>query len=92
MEKLLSRGLNFAVLPQKLDLTQVLVDFRKFKRSITWMEYWHGRESEHQEEKEKIFKEEKTNMPKQHTTPEGLNIFLNSIKSEILDPRNRNKA
>ena len=26
-------------------------------------------------------------MPKNHTTPEGLKVFLNSIKSEINDPK-----
>ena len=88
----MSRGLNFAVLPKKLDITQVLVDFRKFKRSITWMEFWHGREENNQEVERKLFKTEKTNMPKDHTTPEGLSIFLNSVKSEIMDPRNRNGA
>ena len=30
-------------------------------------------------------------MPKNHTTPEGLKVFLNSIKSEINDPKNRNE-
>ena len=33
MNKLLNRGLNFAVLPLKLDLTEVLVDFKRFERS-----------------------------------------------------------
>ena len=92
MESLLSRGLNFAILPKKLDITQVLVDFRRFKRSVTWMEFWHNRETDKDENTTKIFKTEKTNMPKNHVTPEGLNVFLNSIKSEIMDPRNRNEA
>ena len=29
-------------------------------------------------------------MPKNHSTPEDLKIFLPSLKSEITDPRNRN--
>jgi len=90
MTKLLNRGLNFAVLPMKLDITQVLVDFRDFERRVLWKEFWHGTESE-KEEKEKIFKEEKTNRPRDHATPEGLKTFLSSIKSELMDPRNRNK-
>ena len=34
MVALLNRGLIFAILPLKLDLTQVLVDFKRFERSI----------------------------------------------------------
>ena len=30
-------------------------------------------------------------MPKNYTVPEGLKVFLNSVKSELTDPRNRNK-
>ena len=44
MESLLNRGLNFAILPKKLDITQVLVDFRKFERSVTWKEYFYNQE------------------------------------------------
>ena len=90
MKKLLNRGLNFAVLPLKLDITQVLTDFRQFERRVLWKEFWHGTESE-KEEKEKIFKTEKTNRPRDHVTPEGLKTFLGSIKSELMDHRNRNK-
>ena len=42
MEKVLNRGLNFCVLPLKLDLTQVLVDFKQFERTISWQEFWHN--------------------------------------------------
>ena len=34
----------------------------------------------------------KTNMPKNYSVPEGLKVFLKAIKSEIQDPRNRNKV
>ena len=30
-------------------------------------------------------------MPRNHNTPEDLKMFLHAIKSEILDPRNRNR-
>ena len=46
MTKLLNRDLNFAILPLKLDLTQVLVDFKMFERSVIWHEFWHGREKD----------------------------------------------
>ena len=39
MEKLLNRGLNYCVLRQKLDLTQILVDFKRFERSALWREF-----------------------------------------------------
>ena len=41
MENLLNRGFNFAILPLKPDLTQVLVDFKSFERSVIWQEYFH---------------------------------------------------
>ena len=90
MERLLNRGLNFAILPLKLDLTQVLVDFRKFERSAIWHEFWFGNEQNNPNPP--IFKSKKKNMPKNYTVPEGLKVFLNAVKSEILDPRNRNRA
>ena len=91
MESLLNRGLNFSILPLKLDITQVLVDFKRFERSIIWHEYFYGRDSDN-DFKAKVFKTQKTNMPKNYKTPEGLKTFLGSIKSEIMDHRNRNNV
>ena len=88
MESLLNRALNFAVLPLKLDITQVLVDFNRFARAVIWQEYWFGRQKEEQYTKP-IFKSHKTNLPKNYSSPASLKIFLSSIKSEIMDPRNR---
>ena len=44
MENLLNRGLKFTILPLKLDITQTLVDFRRFERSVIWHEFlvWKG--------------------------------------------------
>ena len=89
MERLINRGLNYSILPDKLDITQTLVEFRKFERSAVWHEFHHGRE-DNTDFKDHIFKEEKTNMPSKYSVPEGLKIFLSAIKSEIQDPRNRN--
>ena len=44
MENLLNKGFNFAILPLKLDLTQVLVDFKRFERSMIWHEFFHGKD------------------------------------------------
>ena len=89
MENLLNRGFNFAILPLKLDLTQVLVDFKRFERSVIWHEYFHGYENDGDARK-KIFKTNKNNLPKKYKTPDGLKTYLTSMKSEIMDHRNRN--
>ena len=46
MENLLNRGLNFAITPLKLNLTQVLVDFGKFQRRNLWQEFWSNKEKQ----------------------------------------------
>ena len=89
MKKLINRGLNFSIFPRKLDFTQVQVDFQRFKRAAIWTEFWHGRDQE-KEISTPIFKTEKSNLPKNHSIPKGLNVFLDSIESELNDPRNRN--
>ena len=88
MKRLLNRALNFAILPLKLDITEVLVDFNKFYRAAIWQEYWFEREVDEDYIKP-IFKKNKFNLPKNHETPKGLKTFWNSIKSEIMDPKNR---
>ena len=90
MESLLNRGLNFSVLPDKLNLTQVLVDFKRFERTMLWTEFWSGQPKE--EYKPPIFKSQKTNLPKKHLTPKALKDMLAATKSEIMDPKNRNKT
>ena len=89
MLKLPNRALNFAILPLKLDITEILVDYNRFARTAIWQEYWFGRETKETHTKP-IFKKRKNNLPKNHTTPAGLKTYLKSIKSEIMDPRNRN--
>ena len=92
MKEVLNPGLNFAILPLKLDITQVLVDFKKYERSMIWKEFWFNREEENNNFTPPIFKEDKTNLPKNHKVPEGLKIMLGAVKSEIVDPKNRNKV
>ena len=91
MENLLNRGFNFSILPLKLDLTQVLVDFKRFERSVIWHEYFYGTEKD-ENSKARIFKSSKNNLPKNYKTPEGLKTYLGSVKSEIMDHRNRNNV
>ena len=64
MTELLNLWLNFAILPLKLDLTQVLVDFTKYERSMVWKEFWYSKEDKSDNYKPPIFKENKTNFPK----------------------------
>ena len=84
MEKVLNNGLNFAILPLKLDITQVLVDFRRFERSFVWKEFWYGKNND-KPYVQPLFKTNKTNLPQNYNVPKGVNVFLNSVKSEIFD-------
>ena len=40
--------------------------------------------------KAKIFKSNRNNLPKNYKIPEGVQIYLGSVKSEIMDHRNIN--
>ena len=90
MEKVINRGLNFSILPKKLDITQALVDWERFKRPMIWREWWYGRECDG-EQKEPMFKTKKTNLPKNHKVPNGLRTYLSAVRSKIVDPKNRHK-
>ena len=63
METVLNRGLNLAILPQSIDIKQILVDFKRYERSVIWMEYWYGRDQD-EEQKLLIFKKQKYYLPK----------------------------
>ena len=82
MKNLLNRGFNFSILPKKVDLTQVFVDFKRFERSAIWTEFHYGKDEQNYSDKP-MFKKQMTNLPKNYTVPEGLKTFLNSVKSEI---------
>ena len=57
---------------------------------MIWQEYFHEQSSE--EKETPIFKLKKTNLPKKYTTPEGIKTYLGAVKSEIMDPLNRNEV
>ena len=65
MDKVLNRGLKFAILPLKLEITQVLTDFRIFERAMVWKEFWYGKESD-EPYVPPIFKKKKSNFPRNH--------------------------
>ena len=69
--KVLNQGLNFSILPLKMDLTQLLVDFKRFERTMIWWEFWYGRQDENKSTKP-IFKTKKLNLPRNYNNPNGL--------------------
>ena len=66
------------------------MDFNCFARAMIWQEFWFERENNEEYEKP-IFKSRKNNLPKNYSTPKGLKTMLSSIRSEIMDPQNRNQ-
>ena len=57
------------------------MDYKKFERRVVWHEFWYGRQPEETYEIP-MFKTNKTNMPKNYSIPQGLQMYLNGIKSE----------
>ena len=86
-EAVLNRGLNFSILPDKLNFTQVLVDLAKFERLMEWKEFWHDKPSD-VPYVPPLFKKQKTNRPENPS--QSLKTFIKSVKSELEDPCNRN--
>ena len=82
MTSLINRGLNFSILPDKIDMTQVNVDLKSCKRAAIWNEFWFGRESE--DLTDLIFKKEKDNLPKNYTARRPEDLFKCSY---IKNPR-----
>ena len=58
METIFNKGLNFAIIPLKLDRTQVLTDLKRFERTMIWKEFGHNREGANSGKKA-IFKQKK---------------------------------
>ena len=45
MINVLNCGLNFCILPIKIDITQMLVDWKGFEQSMIWAEFWYDKET-----------------------------------------------
>ena len=58
---------------------------------MIWKEFWFDKEID-DNYKPPMFKSKKNNLPKNLKTPNVLKIYLGSIKSETMDPQNRNKV
>ena len=78
--------------PLKLDITEILVDFKIFERSSIWREFFCRLEDEEVQYEKSIFKTTKYNLSSNYTVPKLLKRFIGSVKSEILDHRNRQPA
>jgi hypothetical protein len=50
MKNVLSKGLNFCVTPEQINVTELLVDFKEFERNMMWKEYFRDEEKEWQQE------------------------------------------
>ena len=90
MEALFNKGLNYAVTPEKLDITQVLVDHKYFERTLVWIDLFFDKEPD-EERKPGIFRKKKHNFPKNYRSPDALQTFISATRAEIQDPENRNK-
>jgi hypothetical protein len=89
MDRLLNRGLNYCITPNKVNVTELLVDIDKFARKMLWQEFFHDKPTD-ENRKEPIVKNQKTNLPKKHKTPEKLKMFLHATSSDLLDGKTRN--
>ena len=96
MESLLNRGLNFCVDPLKLNITDILMQWRKFERKMRWKEFFNDFEIPNEEKeknswKKEIFPKEKSNLPPKGS--KNLSNFLIGAKSELLGTKpNKTKS
>ena len=65
--------------------------FARFERKLIWREFFAGNDND-QNYTPPIFRKEKHNFPKNHTTPQELRTFISGVKSELMDPENRNQV
>ena len=82
MTKILNRGLNFCITPLKLNITEILVDYRKFERKMRWKEFWSEEDQTVKSYRPEIFPKEKYNLPP--STSKNLKTFITGVKSELL--------
>ena len=46
MESFLQRGLNFCVTPDKVNITEIMAELRKFNHKMKWHEFWFDEEND----------------------------------------------
>jgi hypothetical protein len=85
METVLNRGLNFCITPLTLNVTEILVDYRKYKRKVKWVKFFSNQDENNKqdtnaEQPQELFTKEKANLPPNTST--AVKTFLSSVKSE----------
>ena len=80
---MLNRGLNFSIISEKFNFTQVLLDLAKFERLLEWMEFWHDQPSD-DPFVPPLFKKQKYNTLRYPS--QSLKTFCQAVKSELTDP------
>ena len=89
--KVLNKGLNYCILPDKLNISQVLCDLSELDRKMQWTEY-HFDGEEKEPYVPPLFKKKKYNFPpKEYNVPKGLERFIGALRSELSNPQNRVK-
>ena len=56
MINVLNRGLIFCILLKKIDITQILIDWKRFEQSMIWKEFCYGKETRDLKKKIKTMK------------------------------------
>ena len=86
MISLLNKGLNFSVLPDKIDNTQILTEHERFEWTMFWKSFWIEKNNPIRDnEKVHIFRSKKNNFPRNFKPSDSLRTFLGSIKYDIID-------
>ena len=83
MESVLNKGLKFAILPLRLDITQILTDFRRHERSIVWKKFWHGKEN-YMKYKPPMFKQKIHNFPQKNIKHQKVSMIIQLQCSQTL--------
>ena len=93
MISLLNKGLNFSILPDKIDNTQILTEHKRFERTMFWKSFWAEKgNSIRENDKVYIFRSKKNNFPRNYNPPESLKTFLGSVKYDLMDPSSRKRV
>ena len=83
--KLLNKGLNFAITTPAPTISEIRSDSKTFARRMEWKEYFFSEEIQPVINKSpQIFKSDKTNLPPGNP-PKNLRAFLNTIETNLCD-------
>ena len=88
MISLLNRGPSFVPTPKNLNISQIMAELERYKRSMLWSEYFFEKEEDEEivtnvTKATNVFKRIKTDLPKS-SIPNSLNTYLGAVRSDIL--------